>query len=285
MIKIKAFYVKEDDKPNKLKRAFGIVKESNDEIIIQKNLTDKRIIKVANKINKICKKRNVKNVVLSKTITNKQNLENALISNEIIIFDGRWLFSYMAYEIIDFIIKKTNKIKEETEITILCNFISDEVIENIKMFVTKFKRINIVTNHMHDFKKLEKSFYDEYGVVITITNNKKKSLAKAKIILNFDFVKEVLNKYSIYEQAIIINIEGNIKIDKKRFNGLVVNDYEIFSKRAEEYFNVERIKEFNLKDLLEARLYRKDSFINIRQDITKGNYKIKELYGNNGKLF
>ena len=118
--------------------------------------------------------------------------------------------------------------------------------------------------------------------MITITNNKRKSLLKSEIILNFDFVQEVLNEYNIYENAIIINIEGDIKILKKRFNGINVNNYEIKSIISNDLFSVEKLKYFYLKDLAEAEIYRKDSFENIKKDIKKGKYEIKNLYGNNG---
>ncbi len=35
-----------------------------------------------------------------------------------------------------------------------------------------------------------------------------------------DFNKELLNRYKINENAIIINLEGNMKIDNKRYNGI-----------------------------------------------------------------
>ena len=52
---------------------------------------------------------------------------------------------------------------------------------------------------------------------------------KSQIILNIDFPKELINKYNIQDEAIIVNVKGTVKINKKRFNGLNINDYEIDS--------------------------------------------------------
>ena len=50
---------------------------------------------------------------------------------------------------------------------------------------------------------------------------------KSQIILNIDFPKELINKYNINDDAIIVNVKGKIKINKKRYNGLNINNYEI----------------------------------------------------------
>ena len=40
------------------------------------------------------------------------------------------------------------------------------------------------------FKKLENDLYEQNGVPIIISNNKKKSLSKSELIINFDFIEE-----------------------------------------------------------------------------------------------
>ena len=44
------------------------------------------------------------------------------------------------------------------------------------------------------------------------------------------------------------------------------------------------MKEFKTKDLVEATLYIKDTFKNIRKKISKNKIFIKELFGENGKI-
>lgn len=306
MVNIKAIYIKEADKPNKIFELFNIVKINDNQIILpiktkklneieakqdiksffktQKKEKKKRkklakIIKKVNKYSSIC---GTKNIVISKELQKSEILLDIINCYGFNIINGRWLCEYLAYEIINYIVKNTKIKKEETEIAVLVNNNVDTAIKNIYILAKEFKRVNIVTNHINKFKRVEENLYDKYGIMITITNNKRKSLLKSEIILNFDFVQEVLNEYNIYENAIIINIEGDIKILKKRFNGINVNNYEIKSIISNDLFSVEKLKYFYLKDLAEAEIYRKDSFENIKKDIKKGKYEIKNLYGNNG---
>ena len=288
MIKIKAYYIKETDKPNIIKQILNVVEVENNEIVIQpikEKYTQKHITKLVKKINKICLKKNVQNVVLSKNLKQNKELKNIIYRNNIRIFNGRWLFSYMTYEAIEYILQQIGKKKETIEVSILTISITNHAIETIKMLVKEFKRVNIVTNDINKFKYLENKIYDNYGIMITVTNNKKKSLAKSDIVLNFDFDNDLLNQYNIYEEAIIINILGNMRINKKSFNGLLVNNYEIYSMKVYDFFDLDKLNHFYLKDLVEAKLFRNDKFSNIRSNITSDHYKIKELYGNNGKLF
>ena len=134
------------------------------------------------------------------------------------IVDGRWLFEALSYKVLDYIVNSKDLKKEEIEVSILVNNLTEYTLANIKKIAQEYKLLNIVTNHMEKFKKIEEKIYNENGLMITVTNNKKKSLKKSQIILNIDFPKELLNEYFIYEDAIIVNICGNMKITKKRFN-------------------------------------------------------------------
>mgnify|MGYP000106963213 CR=1 FL=1 len=114
----------------------------------------------------------------------------------------------------------------------------------------------------------------ENGIMITISNNKKKSLMKSKIILNIDFPNELINKYMIKDDAIIINVPGKAKINRKRFNGLMVNNYEIDFRddiKSEENLLGD---EFYLRDVYESRLYKKQTFSDIRNILKKSLYML-----------
>ena len=133
------------------------------------------------------------------------------------IQDGRWLFEILITDIIEYIINKKKLEKTKLKISILINDITEFEIENIKELAKKYKNLNIVTNHIEKFKKIEKELLEKEGIMITVTNNRKKSLVKSDIIYNVDFPEETLNKYVINDEAIIINLHGKIKIKKKRF--------------------------------------------------------------------
>ena len=112
-----------------------------------------------------------------------------------------------------------------------------------------------------------------------IMNNKKKSLAKAKIIVNIDFPQELINQYIIYEQAIIVDCYGNITINKKRFNGLIIQNYDIDIKDKNKYY-LENEKYFT-KELYEAEFYKKQPYENVREKIQKDGINISKLFGVN----
>ena len=196
------------------------------------------------------------------------------------IANGRWLFEVLLTDIVDYTVK--NQKMEKVNISILINDLTDIELENIKILAKKYNTINIVTNHIEKFRNLEKKL-DEQGIIITITNNKKKSLMKSKIIVNVDFPKELINKYRINENAIVINIKKSLKIVQKRFNGLTVNDYEINFKNDicdEKFFS----ESYDLKDLYEAGMYKKSSFADLRKKIKNDKVCIKKLLLNNGDM-
>ncbi len=157
-----------------------------------------------------------KKIVLSKILKENEEYKNILYTYGFDIVDGKWLFEVISCEVLDYIVNLENIKKEDTEISILVNYITQNTLENIKKIARQYKRLNIVTNHIEKFKKIEEELYNKEGIMIIVTNNKKKSLSKSKIILNIDFPKELLNKYNIYENAILVNIRGNMKIARKK---------------------------------------------------------------------
>lgn len=223
------------------------------------------------------------NVVLSKELSKNKDLINALNANNIKVFDGRWLEKYISFEILDYVIEQKGLKKQETEIAITTNEITDLSIEIIKVLAKQYKRVTVVTNYINKLRKIEKEIYEKNGILIVVSNNQRKSLLKPQIILNLDFNKEVFNKYKINENALIINLEGDMKILTKRFNGININDYEIEVGKEEKIWR-ENMRNFKNKDLLEAVLYMKDTFQNIRSKIAQNKVSIKAVFGINGKI-
>ena len=157
------------------------------------------------------------------------------------------------------------------------------MLENLKIMVKEYKRINIITNHIQKFKKLEEDFFEEQGIIITVGNNKRKSALKSNIIINVDFPNELINQYNINDEAIIINLRGNIKINKKRFTGININDYEIDFDNFEE-FDYEKEMLFDKKDIYEAEFIKNQPFKYSRNDLNKYKVKIIKLYGTNNEI-
>lgn len=275
------YFIQETDKPKILSQLLLIPKLEKDKIILPLFLgTEEKIAKqeiiTAKKTKKILYKTHCKKIILSKELQEKEIFCNQLYTYGFEISDGRWLFKVLAFDAINSAVKKNKMTAEKIKISILVNEIDDIVLETINQIIKKYKNINIVTNHMEKFKKLEEQILEEYGIMITINNNKKKSLTKSDIILNIDFPNELINKYRIAEKANIINIRGNVRIKQKRFEGKIYNDYEIKYENLEEFdFDKENI--YYKKNIYEAYIYKQQPIGNIMNKIRKDKVKIVEL--------
>ena len=275
------YYIEKADKPRLFEQLCKIIKIEDNKIILPINkddLNEKQSVKLANKTHKILQKTQSNKIVLSKDIQKNEIYKNLLYSYGYDIVDGRWLFEAIVIKVLDFIITQKKIKKEETQISVLVNNLTDYTLENIKTLAKEYKILNIVTNHIEKFKKIEEKIYEEQGLIITVTNNKKKSLTKSKIILNIDFPQELLNKYNIFDEAIIVNIRGNLKVARKRFNGLVINDYEISTNV------INNNESYYTKELYEAELYKNIPFSQLQDRVKRDKLEIRELYGINGKI-
>lgn len=220
------YCIQETDKPKKIRKIFNIVELEQNRVILpitkieieNGKLSQKKAqILAKNIVNKL-KNAIGNNVILSKEIKKQKNLVNYLYSQNMNIIDGKWLFGILSDEAITYVVNKKKMKKEKLNVSILVNDVEDYVLENIKLIVRKYKRVNIVTNHLEKFKKLEKEIFEKDGIMVTVTNNKKKSLTKSNVILNYDFPTELINKYKIYDEAIVLNVKQNVSISSKRFN-------------------------------------------------------------------
>ncbi|MBR3254860.1 MAG: hypothetical protein IKF97_01330 [Clostridia bacterium] len=274
------YFIEKTDKPTAMLKLLKIIQIKEDKILlpIEKQINEKVQIKLAEKTHKLLQKTNSNKLVLSKEIKKFEIYVNKLHSYGYIIVDGKLLFEALETNILDFITSNKNIKKEETKLSVLVNDLSDYTLQNIKKLATEYKALNIVTNHLEKFKKLEDIIYSENGLMITVSNNKKKSLIQSNLILNIDFPQELINKYNINDDAIIVSVLDDIKINKKRFNGLIVNDYEV---KTNKYID----EKYYIKELYEAEIYNGIPYLDLMKKIKDDNVKIKALYGLNGKIF
>lgn len=223
------YYIEKNDKPTLFIKILNlpIIKENKIILPVKNKESQKNSIKLAKKTKKILDKTRSNKIVISRDLKKDEIYTNMLYSYNYNIVDGKWLFEAISCIVVDYISNVKGLKKEETQVSVLVNYLTQYTFENIKKLAKEYKGLNIVTNHIQKFKNLEEKLHKEEGILITVTNNKKKSLLKSAIILNIDFPTELINKFNIQEKAIIINVCGNVKINKKKFEGININDYEI----------------------------------------------------------
>ena len=239
---MKTIFLEQSKKMRLLKK----VTLKNNKIFINKNLEKaslKSKIKIVQKIKNILENKKVRQLCIEKNLKNDIQFINLLYSNNINICTPKWIFKQKTDEIISQILK--DKKREETEISICVNEVDSQIEKYIYKFAKEFKTINIITNHIGKFKKIEQKLYEENGILINLTNNRRKSLLKSKLILNIDFPKELINEFTIYDNSIIINWEDNLKIRKKRFSGKIIEKINL--DLAENSEVAEFIKQNNLE--------------------------------------
>lgn len=250
-------FVKQAIKPNIIKRIFKGIQVKEGKIIINCNLSKAKIkkkMKIVKKIKQILNNNSCKNVIISKDLKKDCDFVNLLYSNNIEIIDGRKIFKMYILDIVDYIVKRKKFKMQDCKIAILTNQYNRFVETVIKNLALQCKNLQVVTNHIEDFERLEDKLYND-GVIITVTNNKRKSLLNSNIILNIDFSKEILNMYNIYDKAIIVNFEEEIRIKKKRFMGNVINWYKIGVKEGAEILDVlkkEELAGFDFNEVVEC---------------------------------
>lgn len=280
------FYIEKNDKPNFIEKKLKLLKIKDNTIMlpINENMNEKQLEKMAVKAKRIIeKKSNSKKIVLTKEMKKEEIFVNYLNTYGIEISNGEFLFEILMPDIVQYIMNKKKLEEDKFVISILINDLTDIEFENIKILAKKYKNINIVTNHVEKFKKLEKSLEEDEGIIISVTNNKKRSLIKSGIIINVDFPNELINKYNIKEDAIIVNVKLKTKISNKRFNGLTINDYEI-DFRDDKKDDKALKNKYYLKDLYEVQFYKKQRISDIKENLKVDNVVIKKLILNNGEL-
>lgn len=114
--------------------------------------------------------------------------------------------------------------------------------------------------------------------MISVSNNKKRSLQKAKIIINFDLQNEELSNYQINRNAMIINLSHNVITMEKSFNGIIINSMEIINTNYQirNYYLFEHI------ELYESYILEEKKFDKVLEKIEKDSIIIKGLLGERG---
>lgn len=258
---------------NKLTKILNLIK-------IKEIEQSKKIYLIPNPSKTSVYKRVVKKLEKEKTKTEKVQivLSNKLKNYEQFfkdckILDGKPIFRDSIEPILEEILGKNSLALQD--IYILTDYYQEKNINIIRSLASKVKTINVITKDIEKYKIIEEMF-QEKGISISVSNNKRKSLKRAKIIINLDFEAEKLNQYIIFRNAVIINLTQEKLTNLKGFEGIIIRDIQLKLKNDEKEF----IKTNELEDFRQIEIY--ESMQNMFSQ--SKNIEIAKLYGNNGQI-
>ena len=228
---------------------------SNEVIKIVKKLEaieKNKKIKETEKNKKIKEVDKIKEIEKIKRIS-EQNLEEKKLKihtfdiNNLVneIEQSKNIYCENSIEILNNIMKDGKKEKKEQSVYILLEQSSNLNSIKIKEMLNQYKIVYIITDNVKQYRKIEQ-FAEEEAEMLIILNNRKKSLSKAKYIINYDFSQEDIEKFNINRTATILNVAQNkIKI-YQGFQGIVINNIKLKNESNEKFpieYEIEKNKE------------------------------------------
>ena len=225
------------------------------------------------KLRKLIKKDNIKQVACEEEI--QQYVDKK------ILIDEKDIIKYLILEILEYIFEIQGKKMEQEDIYFLINKHEDIYLENIKTLSEKFKTTNIITEELSKFQKIVENIFEE-ETTIYLSNNKRKSLRRAKYIVNFDYGIGEIEKYNINRTAILINIEQKVKIESMAFEGISINNVNIqIPDELIEHFG-RMMEKINKNILYMSLVNQKQELARIKDRIKEDNIHILNLIGDKG---
>ena len=280
-------YIKKENIGNRLFHRIEIRNFDNNYVIA---ISDKYRKREKQKLVKYIQKLKIDAIVFSKDFEEKLKLEicNMLSKTNVQILIGKKLMEFMEYEIVKYVLDKQNTNSKQEDVYIIFKKTDKLNLDFLKKFIENFRMVNIVTNDIEKLKRIQDNLLDDEGTLISVSNNKKKALKRAKYIVNINLNKEELNKYTVNRDAIIINIQENVKYDKTSFDGININYFDI--QCPDEFVEIfEQIGEnFDIVQMYESMIFRdnmhKTQLDNVYKRISEDGIQITGLIGNNGKI-
>lgn len=217
-------------------------------------------------------------MVLSQYLSSIEEVNEIFASSKLVLITGKGIANYLLPEVLQYIAKMLGEEIQKQEVTVLVEKKTIEIEKMILELATKVKRIQIVTPNLSQFNRLENELETKFGIACTISNNKRKSLAKSKIIININASETYVNQFNLNPHAIVIDMNQKIKIYTKTFCGIHIYDYQMKS----DMINIEKSM-FDVKKEYEARI-NGNSYKTIRNFIEKENVRVINLIGKNGVI-
>lgn len=253
---------------------------------ILSNAKIKKIKLLINKLNKEIEKRNIDGIVISDDINQiikKINDENVDSIFSVPVLNGKFLMKNLIIDIINKIAEQQNQNIMLYKTYVLVEKYNKENLDILYDLSDKIKNISIVTNNIKNFKKLEEKIFNNSGADICVANNRKKSMRRAELVINFDFDSETIRKYNINREAIIINCTNGTLSMQPGFSGVIINGIKLEENiKCIEYFKInDLLKDFDITQLYESLIFNK-YYDKIIQQKNKDKIKIKGFIGSRG---
>ena len=279
-------YIKEEKKTKKFLKGIKIKSFDNNYIIDILDKSKKRIIK---KLAKCILKLKIDIIVFSKELEGElKNKICEMLGDRIQTSSGKILMQYMDYEIIKYILEKQKKNVKQEDIYIIFKKDLNLNLNFLKRFIENFRMTNVVTNDITRLKNVQENLIETDNILISVSNNKRKALKRAKYIINVNLTKEELEKYRINRLAIIINLKETVKYSVPSFEGINVNHIrikcpdDIIEKFEQIGNNFDEVELY--ESLLLKQNFNKLSVEKIQEKIKNDDIKIIGLEGNNGEI-
>lgn len=202
------------------------------------------------------------------------------------MINGKKLMEYMEFDIMKYILEKQKHNMKQEDIYIIFKRDNSLNLNFLVRFIENFRMTNVVTNDIARLKNVQDNLLDNENILISVSNNKKKALRRAKYVLNVNLTTEELAKYNINRNAVIINIRENVKYSNPGFEGINVNYFDInvpdeFDEKFEQIGN-----NFDLVKLYESILIAEDmeNLDKVYEKIERDEINVSNIIGLNGRI-
>lgn len=243
------------------------------------------------KVKRLMKKYHVQQIVLAEELrTNEMFLQefqsNRKVEEQVHILDGTGMMPYLVKDIVEFISQKQGRTPELEDLYLLIKKEDYSYKDNIVFLAQHFKTVNIVTTSLKAYQKFAKQLEEKQDIIVTVTNNKKKSLKRARWIINFDLMTQEIQKYTINRNATIIYLNKQGIYEQNNFEGLHICQAGIdVSQEIKGFFEKQHLlNQCSLTILYESTIEKGKSFRKVIEGIQKDKVKVKRLYGRRGIL-
>lgn len=255
------------------------------------NSEQKQLKKCIPKVKRLMQKYHVQQIVLAEELRQNEVFlqefqNNRKVEKEVHILDGTEIMPYLIKDIVAYISQKQGKAPELEDVYLLIKNEDYRYRDNIVFLAQHFKTVNIVTTSLKVYQKFAKQLEEKQDIIVTVTNNKKKSLKRAKWIINFDLQTEEMKKYTINRTAIIIYLNKQGIYEQNNFEGLHICQAGIdVSQEIKDFFEKEHLlNQCSLTILYESTIKKGQNFRKVIEGLQKDKVEVKKLYGRRGIL-